>query len=101
MTESGIATADDAQRIRFVNEALVGLHGCIADGIDVRGYTCWSLLDNLEWLMGYAPNFGIVEVDRSTFVRSPKPSARWYTEVIRRNAVKNDRTDEAWPSNSD
>jgi beta-glucosidase len=87
VTENGIATADDAQRIRFLHEALVGLHGCIADGIDVRGYTCWSLLDNFEWLMGYKPRFGIVDVNRTTFERTPKPSAHWYSDVIRRNAI--------------
>ncbi len=87
VTENGLATADDAQRIEYVHEALTALHGCIADGIDVRGYTYWSLLDNFEWLLGYVPRFGIVEVDRTTFRRSLKPSARWYSEVVRRNAI--------------
>jgi beta-glucosidase len=87
VTENGIATADDSQRIRFLHEALTGLHGCIADGIDVRGYTVWSLLDNFEWMLGYAPRFGIVEVDRITFKRTPKPSALWYGKVIRNNAI--------------
>ena len=57
VTENGIATADDSQRIRFLHEALTGLHGCIADGIDVRGYTVSSFLDNFEWMLGYAPRF--------------------------------------------
>ena len=65
VTENGLATADDAERIRYVDEALHGVHACLADGIDVRGYTYWSLLDNFEWTYGYVPKFGIVEVDRN------------------------------------
>ena len=56
---------------------------CIDDGIDVRGYTYWSLLDNFEWAFGYGPRFGIVEVDRTTFDRTPKPSASWLGSVAR------------------
>jgi len=87
VTENGLATADDAERIRYVDEALRGVHSCLADGIDVRGYTYWSLLDNFEWTYGYAPKFGIVEVDRRTFVRAPKPSGLWLADVIRHNAI--------------
>ncbi len=49
--------------------------------------TYWSLLDDFEWLLGFAPRLGIVEADRQSFRRTPKPSAQWYAEVIRRNAV--------------
>jgi len=87
VTESGIATADDDERIRFVHEALRSVHACLSDGIDVRGYTYWSLLDNFEWTYGYAPKFGIVEVDRTTFSRSPKRSARWLADAIAANAI--------------
>jgi beta-glucosidase len=87
VTENGIATTDDAERIDYVRRALAGLHACVADGIDVRGYTYWSLLDNFEWAMGYDPRFGLVSVDRTTFERTMKPSGRWYGEVVRRNAV--------------
>ena len=66
-------------------DALSG--GCIDDGIDVRGYTYWSLLDNFEWAHGYSARFGLVDVDRTTFVRSPKPSARWFGDVARANAL--------------
>ncbi len=55
--------------------ALDGVANCLADGIDVLGYTYWSLLDNFEWAFGYGPRFGIVEVDRTTQERRPKPSA--------------------------
>ena len=77
VTENGIGTDDDEQRIRYVRAALDGVLDCIDDGIDVRGYTYWSLLDNFEWAFGYGPRFGIVDVDRTTFARTPKPSARW------------------------
>ncbi|MGN8553115.1 UNVERIFIED_CONTAM: family 1 glycosylhydrolase [Microbacterium sp. SLM126] len=86
ITENGIATADDTQRIRYTAEALRGLRGTIADGIDVRGYLHWSLLDNFEW-GHWEPTFGLIAVDRDTFVRTPKPSLAWLGEVAQRNAV--------------
>jgi len=88
VTENGIGTADDAQRIAYVSEALAGVGRCLADGIDVRGYFYWSLLDNFEWVLGYGPTFGLVEVDHATFERRPKPSARWFGDVARANAVR-------------
>jgi beta-glucosidase len=87
VTENGIGTDDDAQRIAYVRDALDGVLNCLADGVDVRGYTYWSLLDNFEWVFGYRPRFGLVEVDRNTFARTPKPSGQWYAEVARSNAV--------------
>jgi beta-glucosidase len=87
VTENGIAATDDTRRIAYLDEALRGLHRCVRDGIDVRGYYQWSLLDNFEWSLGYAMQFGIVAVDRSTFVRTPKPSALWYGEIAKNNAL--------------
>jgi beta-glucosidase len=87
VTENGIATADDADRIRFTGDALRGLSAAIAGGADVRGYVHWSLLDNFEWMLGYRPTFGLVSVDRETFVRTPKPSLAWLGEVARRNGL--------------
>ena len=87
VSENGISTHDDTQRIEFVREALAGVHACIADGIDVRGYVYWSLLDNFEWAFGYMPKFGLVAVDRDTFARTPKPSAAWLGSVARANGV--------------
>jgi beta-glucosidase len=83
VTENGIGTADDGQRIRYLGDALSGLHSLLDDGLDVRGYFQWSLLDNFEWALGYRPKFGIVEVDRTTFARTPKPSAAWYADATR------------------
>jgi beta-glucosidase len=60
---------------------------CLKDGIDVRGYTYWSALDNFEWMMGYRPTFGLIAVDRSTQQRTVKPSARRLGEIARANAI--------------
>ena len=87
VTENGIGTDDDDQRIEYVQPALEGVQRAIADGIDVRGYTYWSLLDNFEWAFGYGPRFGLVAVDRTTFERTPKPSARWLGEIAKANAL--------------
>lgn len=83
VTENGIGTDDDAQRIRYLREALEGLDAAMGDGLDVRGYFLWSLLDNFEWTLGYRPKFGLVAVDRDTFARTPKPSAKWYRDATR------------------
>ncbi|HVB91566.1 MAG TPA: family 1 glycosylhydrolase [Acidimicrobiales bacterium] len=87
VTENGIGTTDDAQRIDYVHQALEGVLDSIAEGIDVRGYTYWSLLDNFEWAFGYRPRFGLVSVDRGTFARTPKPSASWFSSVAAANAL--------------
>ncbi|MGH9028687.1 MAG: glycoside hydrolase family 1 protein [Acidimicrobiales bacterium] len=88
VTENGIGTLDDSQRIAFVGDALQGVRRCIGDGIDVRGYIYWSLLDNFEWVLGYGPTFGLVEVDRSSFERKPKPSAAWLGASAAENSVE-------------
>jgi beta-glucosidase len=87
VTENGIGTDDDAQRIDYVRSALEGVLKAIAGGIDVRGYTYWSLLDNFEWAYGYRPRFGLVSVDRTTFVRTPKPSAHWLGAIAKENSL--------------
>jgi beta-glucosidase len=83
VTENGIGTTDDAQRIEYVRRALAGVGRCLADGLDVRSYFYWSLLDNFEWLFGYGPRFGIVDVDRTTQMRTVKPSGRWLGRIAR------------------
>jgi beta-glucosidase len=87
VTENGIGTNDDPQRIEYVQHALHGVLSCIADGIDVRGYTYWSLMDNFEWAFGYRPRFGIIEVDRATQRRTVKPSGEWLSSIVRANAL--------------
>lgn len=74
VTENGIATADDTRRVAFIEQALAGVQRCVADGLPVRGYFHWSLMDNFEWQKGFAMNFGLIAVDRATMARTPKPS---------------------------
>ena len=82
VTENGIGTDNDEQRIKFMTTALEGLQKCIDDGLDIRGYYLWSFLDNFEWLFGYKPKFGLVEVDRDSLERKPKNSLKYYEEII-------------------
>jgi beta-glucosidase len=87
VTENGVATTDDTRRIAYIDRALAQVRACLADGIDVRSYIHWSLLDNYEWHHGYEPKFGLVAVDRETFVRSPKPSAIYLGKRARENRI--------------
>lgn len=85
ITEHGVGIADDAVRAPFIVDALQGLRAAMADGTDVLGYIHWSLLDNFEWYSGYTPRFGLVEVDRTTFKRTPKPSAFVLGSIAKNN----------------
>lgn len=76
ITENGIGTLDDSRRQVFIQEALAGIQACIADGIPVKGYLHWTLLDNFEWMLGYVPKFGLIAVDRTTQTRQPKASLK-------------------------
>ena len=78
---------EDRDRINYLRLHLIELQRAIRAGINVRGYFIWSLMDNFEWGAGFRPRFGIVRVDYPTQRRIPKLSARWYREVIARNAV--------------
>lgn len=74
VTENGIPTSDDARRVEFLRLALEGVKRCVDDGLPVKGYCCWSLLDNFEWQLGFSKTFGLIAVDRATQKRFPKPS---------------------------
>ena len=74
VTENGVAVSDDSRRVAFIEEALRGVDSCIEDGIPVKGYMYWSLLDNFEWQKGFSVTFGLIAVDRATQQRSPKRS---------------------------
>lgn len=87
VTEHGVNSEDDAVRARLVPAALIELKRAMEDGVPVKGYVHWSLLDNFEWSSGYKSKFGLVAVDRTTFKRTPKVSAAVYGAIARRNAV--------------
>jgi beta-glucosidase len=78
----------DTRRIEYIDGHLRACLGAIANGVDLRGYFVWSLMDNFEWAEGYAKRFGVIHVDYATQVRRPKDSARWYADVIRRNGLE-------------
>ncbi len=95
ITENGAAYDDpvengrcaDPRRIDYLDLHLRAVRAAIDEGVDIRGYYQWSLLDNFEWALGYDKRFGIVHVDFDTLERTPRDSARWYAEVIRRNGL--------------
>jgi beta-glucosidase len=93
ITENGAAFYDppaveggelaDPLRVSYLRSHLRAAHEAMRQGVDLRGYFAWSLLDNFEWSHGYSKRFGIVHVDFETQRRAPKASARFYSEVIR------------------
>jgi beta-glucosidase len=87
VSEHGVTTQNDNLRAGLITEALAGLQRTIADGVPVLGYIHWTLADNFEWIFGYTQHFGLCSVDRTTFKRTPKPSARVLGAIARRNAV--------------
>lgn len=90
VTEHGIATADDTQRIEYTAAGLAGLQRLLDDGVDIRGYLHWSLLDNFEWMAGYGMTFGLIEVDRQTLARRPRPSLQWLGALAARRSAADD-----------
>jgi beta-glucosidase len=96
ITENGAAfpdepTADDGvrdpERIAYLESHFRAARRAIDDGVDLRGYFVWTLMDNFEWGWGYSKRFGLVHVDYETLRRTPKDSARWFAEVTRRNGL--------------
>jgi beta-glucosidase len=88
VTEHGVNTADDSLRAWLIPAALNELHLAIADGVPVVGYIHWTLLDNFEWILGYDAQFGLHDVDRATFRRTPKFSAQVLARIARTNSVQ-------------
>lgn len=87
VTEHGVATDDDALRAWFIPATLHELKAALDEGVPVKGYLHWSLLDNFEWSLGYSHHYGLAAVDRTTFQRRLKPSANIYGAIARRNAL--------------
>ncbi|CAN5386597.1 GH1 family beta-glucosidase [soil metagenome] len=78
---------EDTDRILYLRSYILQLQRAAAEGYPIKGYFLWSLLDNFEWAEGYKKRFGITHVDFGTQKRTPKLSAAWYRELIRRNAM--------------
>ncbi len=86
--ENGIPDVEDNKRADFIRDHLYWVHKAIEEGVDVQGYFYWSLLDNFEWAAGWAPKFGLVEVNRKTFERKIKTSAKVYKEICESNILR-------------
>jgi beta-glucosidase len=83
ITETGLADEKDEYRVWWIQESIVAMQRAISEGVDVRGYFYWSLLDNFEWAYGWWPKFGLVSVDRAHGMkREVRKSAKWFAEVI-------------------
>ncbi len=82
VTENGLADSKDEQRRWWIEETIIAMERAISEGVDLRGYLHWSLLDNFEWKYGWWPQFGLVEVDRKTMKRTVRESAKWYAKRI-------------------
>jgi beta-glucosidase len=83
VTENGVADTHDEYRRWWIEETLVAMQRALSEGVDLRGYFYWSLLDNFEWADGWWPNFGLVKVDRKNGMkREIRPSAKWFAAVI-------------------
>ena len=98
VTENGRAVSDyvdpeggvdDEERVSYLDAHFRAAHEAMERGADLRGYMVWSFLDNFEWAEGYSKRFGLVFVDYGTQKRIPKASARWYSDVVRRNGLEN------------
>jgi beta-glucosidase len=96
VTENGAAFDDepapdgivhDARRIAFLRDHIAAARAALEAGVPLGGFLVWSLLDNFEWAEGYSKRFGLVHVDFASQARTPKESAAWYAEVIRRRGV--------------
>jgi beta-glucosidase len=97
ITENGVAfddkmwkggTVQDDNRIYFLRDHLIEAKNAVDDGVDLRGYFVWSLMDNFEWAYGYSKRFGLIYIDYKTLERIPKKSFYWYKKVIEENGFE-------------
>jgi beta-glucosidase len=96
VTENGAAYRDevapdgtipDRRRLDYLRQHITQVGLALQDGVDLRGYFVWSLLDNFEWAHGYSKRFGVIHVDHATQRRAIKDSGEWYARLIRRNTL--------------
>ncbi len=85
ITENGVADESDQYRQWWIEETIVAMERALSEGVDLRGYFHWSLLDNFEWSYGWWPKFGLVAVERGdNMTRRVRPSAKWFADKIKR-----------------
>ena len=87
ITENGLADADDSRRASYLVRHLAVVNNAIDDGVDIRGYVTWSLLDNLEWILGYEPKYGLYSFDPVTLERTPRPSVAVIHQITTSNSI--------------
>lgn len=87
VAEAGCADAHDRFRADYIRDTVRAIHAAIQDGVDVRGYCYWSLLDNYEWAEGFEKRFGLVEINYGTLERRVRPSAQVYKEICKTNTL--------------
>ncbi len=90
VTENGTAETDDARKIAYMKEHLRAMHRVIREGVDIRGYFWWSLMDNYEWLEGLRPRFGLYRVDFETLERRPTAASSYFARWVRRRKARDD-----------
>lgn len=89
VTENGVADRKDQYRQWWIEETIIAMQRALSEGVDIRGYMHWSLLDNFEWAYGWWPKFGLIEVDRENGMeRKPRPSAIWFAQQLKK--LRND-----------
>lgn len=88
VTENGVADTRDEYRRWWLEETMIAIERALSEGIQIRGYLHWSLLDNFEWAFGWWPDFGLVEVNRKTMKRTIRPSAYWFRDWVKHQSRK-------------
>lgn len=84
ITENGLADGEDTHRKWWITETIMAMQRALENGVQLDGYLHWSLLDNFEWDKGHWPQFGLCSVNRATLKRTPRPSAIWFSKIIKK-----------------
>jgi len=98
VTENGTADHGDDRRRRYMIQHLIQVQRAIAEGVPVRGFFYWTLVDNFEWARGWSTPFGLIQMDPATGERRPRPSAELYAEIARANAITREMVHEYAPT---
>ncbi|MDA8089371.1 MAG: glycoside hydrolase family 1 protein [Nitrospiraceae bacterium] len=94
ITENGIATHDDSRKINFLRQHVTAVQRCIKDGLDIRGYFYWSLVDNYEWIHGFDSRFGLYKVDFESYERKPTLAAAYFASLIKNKKAEESKNQE-------